>query len=63
MRASLILAGVLSLFGGRAVAATEEARPVTVSASKQQCQRGCNQRCHGARNKAKCVAQCRRACR
>lgn len=31
--------------------------------SKEVCQRGCNQRCHGAKNKAKCVGQCRRACR
>jgi len=29
----------------------------------QACQRGCNKRCHGAKNKAKCVALCRRACR
>ncbi len=28
----------------------------------QACKRGCNSRCHGAPNKAKCVAQCRRAC-
>lgn len=31
--------------------------------SKEQCQRGCNSRCHGARNKSKCVNMCRRACR
>jgi hypothetical protein len=28
----------------------------------QTCKRGCNSRCHGVQNKAKCVAQCRRAC-
>lgn len=33
------------------------------AASKQKCQRGCNSQCHGAKNKSKCVAQCRRACR
>jgi hypothetical protein len=27
-----------------------------------KCQRGCNSRCHGAKNKSKCVADCRRAC-
>ena len=32
------------------------------AASKQKCQRGCNSQCHGAKNKSKCVNQCRRAC-
>lgn len=27
-----------------------------------KCKRGCNSQCHGARNKSKCVAECRRAC-
>jgi hypothetical protein len=27
-----------------------------------KCRRGCNSRCHGAKNKSKCVAECRRAC-
>ncbi|MBL8949553.1 MAG: hypothetical protein JNK82_02165 [Myxococcaceae bacterium] len=27
-----------------------------------KCKRGCNSRCHGAKNKSKCVGECRRAC-
>lgn len=27
-----------------------------------KCKRGCNSQCQGARNKSKCVAECRRAC-
>jgi hypothetical protein len=27
-----------------------------------KCRRGCNSRCHGAKNKSKCVNECRRAC-
>jgi hypothetical protein len=27
-----------------------------------KCRRGCNSQCHGARNKSKCVNECRRAC-
>lgn len=27
-----------------------------------KCRRGCNSRCHGAKNKSKCVGECRRAC-
>jgi hypothetical protein len=27
-----------------------------------KCKRGCHSRCHGSRSKAKCVADCRRAC-
>lgn len=63
MRTSLVLVGILMLFGSRGAAADQDVRHATVSASKQQCQRGCNHRCNGARNKAKCVGQCRRACR
>lgn len=29
---------------------------------KLGCMNGCNKRCHGAKNKAKCVGMCRRAC-
>lgn len=32
------------------------------SAAVTKCQRGCNSRCNGASNKAKCVGQCRRDC-
>lgn len=27
-----------------------------------KCKRGCNSRCHGSKNKSKCVGECRRAC-
>lgn len=27
-----------------------------------KCRRGCNSQCHGAKNKSKCVNECRRAC-
>lgn len=30
--------------------------------SAAQCKSGCNKRCSGASNKAKCVGTCRRAC-
>ena len=29
---------------------------------KLGCLNSCNKRCHGAKNKAKCVGMCRRAC-
>jgi len=32
------------------------------SSDSEQCKRGCNSQCHGAKNKSKCVAECRRAC-
>lgn len=32
------------------------------SAAVTKCKRGCNSSCHGAKNKSKCVAECRRAC-
>lgn len=34
-----------------------------VSPEVRHCMNGCNHQCHGASNKSKCVAQCRRACR
>ena len=33
-----------------------------VSDSVRKCRNGCNSRCHGVKNKSKCVAECRRAC-
>jgi hypothetical protein len=32
------------------------------AAAIQKCKSGCNKRCRGARNKSKCVGQCRRDC-
>ncbi len=32
------------------------------SAAVTKCKRGCNSQCHGAKNKSKCVGECRRAC-
>ena len=57
MRFRLILVGwlaasIVGFVGGSADAG-----------SKETCQRGCNKRCHGAKNKSKCVNECRRACR
>lgn len=54
----LLLIGVL-LAGPSGMLSSRDA---LAAPSKQACQRGCNQRCHGANNKSKCVNQCRRAC-
>lgn len=59
MRLRLLLAGLL--FAGPAVMLISQNS--IAKTSKQACQWGCNKQCHGAKNKAKCVAQCRRACR
>jgi len=58
MRFRLLLIGIL-LAGPSVMWASRGA----IAGSKETCQRGCNKRCSGASNKAKCVAQCRRACR
>lgn len=57
MRFRFILACLLA--GPLLVMATGE----SLAKDVQKCQRGCHSRCHGVKNKAKCVAMCRRACR
>jgi hypothetical protein len=59
MRSRLLL--VAFLLGGLSVGWA--AGGAFASGSVQECQRGCNKRCKGAKNKAKCVGECRRACR
>ncbi|PSM31433.1 hypothetical protein [Haliangium sp. UPWRP_2] len=59
MRVAILIAGLLFVEPVLLGTATQDA----FAGSKETCQRGCNARCHGAPNKAKCVAQCRRACR
>jgi len=40
----------------------EDTHHAGVSDSVRKCRNGCNSRCHGAKNKSKCVNECRRAC-
>lgn len=59
MRFRLLLVGFLLATPAMAWASAG----VIAKGSVVDCRLGCNKRCHGAKNKAKCVGQCRRACR
>lgn len=53
----------LILVGWLAASIVGFAGGTAVAGDVQACQRKCNSQCHGAKNKSKCVNQCRRACR
>lgn len=58
MRVAILIAGLLFVEPVLLGTATQDA----FAGSVQACKNSCNARCHGVKNKAKCVAQCRRAC-
>lgn len=59
MRLCLLIVGFLL---SSPLAAAAAPTPIAAGNTVQDCQRGCNKRCHGAKNKSKCVNECRRAC-